>query len=180
MGWMINCYLSDDSREQNQMKVAQGHTLLEKKWTTAFRTVYNNEKREPSHPEFFVVRVTMGYGIATNLNRKQSENGGKLQKKSIDVFVVYPMSIVERTVDGLAHVMLMDVSSLITDCFMTLPKTGNQVSTSGREADPSREGAESLTNLTMTSNRSKLQPEATSLRTVPVWVKANGKKAKVN
>ncbi|CAB4026159.1 Hypothetical predicted protein, partial [Paramuricea clavata] len=47
-------------------------------------------------------------------------------------------------------------------------------------ADPSREGAESLTNLTMTSNRSKLQPEATSLRTVPVWVKANGKKVKVN
>ena len=47
-------------------------------------------------------------------------------------------------------------------------------------ADPSREGAESLTNLTMTSNRSKLQPEATSLRTVPVWVKANGKKVKGN
>jgi hypothetical protein len=69
----------------------------------------------------------MGYGIATNLNRKQSANGGKLQKKSICVFVVYPMSIVERTVDGLAHVMLMDVSSLITDYFMTLPKTGNQV-----------------------------------------------------
>jgi hypothetical protein len=69
----------------------------------------------------------MGYGIATNLNRKQSANGGKLQKKSICVFVVYPMSIVERTVDGLAHVMLMDVSSLITDYFTTLPKTGNQV-----------------------------------------------------
>ena len=78
----------------------------------------------------------MGYGIATNLNRKQAENGGKLQKKSIGVFVVYPMSIVERTVDGLAHVMLMDVSSLNTDCFMTLPKTGNQVSTSGREGGP--------------------------------------------
>jgi hypothetical protein len=76
---------------------------------------------------FSVVRVTMGYGIETNLNRKQSENGGNSQKKSICVFVVYPMSIVERTVDGLARVMLMDVSSLITDYFMTLPKTGNHV-----------------------------------------------------
>jgi hypothetical protein len=83
------------------------------------------EKRKPSHHVFSVVTVTMGYRIATNLNRKQSENGGNLQKKSICVFVVYPMSIVERTVGRLARVMLMDVSSIIADYFMTLHKTGN-------------------------------------------------------
>jgi hypothetical protein len=32
----------------------------------------------------------------------------------------------------------------------------------------------------MTSCRVKTQPEAFSLRTVPVWVKARGKKLKVN
>ena len=47
-----------------------------------------------------------------------------------------------------------------------------------------REGADSATatatNLTMTSCESKVKPEAFSLRTVPVWIKGNGKKVKVN
>ena len=46
--------------------------------------------------------------------------------------------------------------------------------------DSPREGADGLTNLTMTSCESKVNPETFSLRTVPVWVKGNGKKLKVN
>ena len=46
--------------------------------------------------------------------------------------------------------------------------------------DPPREGEEGLTNLTMTSCESKVNAETFSLRTVPVWVKGNGKKVKVN
>ena len=46
--------------------------------------------------------------------------------------------------------------------------------------DSPREGADGLTNLTMTSCESKVNPETFSLRTVPVWVKGNGKKVKVN
>ena len=41
--------------------------------------------------------------------------------------------------------------------------------------DSPREGADGLTNLTMTSCESKVNPETFSLRTVPVWVKGNGK-----
>ena len=46
--------------------------------------------------------------------------------------------------------------------------------------DSPRVGADGLTNLTMTSCESKVNPETFSLRTVPVWVKGNGKKVKVN
>ena len=53
----------------------------------------------------------------------------------------------------------------------------------GKTKSP-REGADSATatatNLTMTSCESKVKPEAFSLRTVPVWIKGNGKKVKVN
>ena len=50
------------------------------------------------------------------------------------------------------------------------------------KAKSPREGADSATatNLTMTSCESKVKPEAFSLRTVPVWIKGNGKKVKVN
>ena len=47
-------------------------------------------------------------------------------------------------------------------------------------AETPREGANGVAHFTMTSCRVKTQPEAFSLRTVPVWVKARGKKLKVN
>ena len=124
----------------------------------------------------------MEYGIVKSFSRSMSGTVGSSRKENAFASVVCPLGTVERIVIAVVSVELVDASSLTYHRLLHDADHNRKPRPvlPGEKPDSPREGADTLTNLTMTSCESKGNPETFSLRTVPVWVEGTGKQGKVN
>ena len=131
------------------------------------------------------VKAIMVYGLVRGFRLWTFRKGGKLRRVVGYAFVVWEAFTKRGYALGPTHVMLMDVQKNITyyhdtemDGKQPEEKAADQKESDKQLPTPPREGAvDSRTNVT---DGKRAGSEMVSLRTIPVWLKKNNRKVKVN